>query len=60
MALERDYTAERLARIDGLLKDTKRIVATRPKSDRLLTSQLITQLDAMLCELIPPPAKPRP
>jgi hypothetical protein len=54
MSLDLDHAADRLARIDRQLTDTKRTAATMSKSDRLLARQLISQLDAMLRELAPP------
>jgi hypothetical protein len=44
--------------IDRRLTDTKRTAATMVKSDRLLANQLISQLNAMMHELIPPTSKP--
>ena len=51
MKLERDYTAERLARIRVLLEQANRTKATMVPTDRVLARQLVTQLDEMLREL---------
>jgi hypothetical protein len=49
MSLERDYDAERLARIDALLSDAKHALAT--PLDRKDRQDLCTRLDATLKEM---------
>lgn len=49
MALERDYSAERLARIDALLSDARHALTT--PLDRKVREDLCARLDAMLKEL---------
>jgi hypothetical protein len=52
MAIERDDTAERLARIDALLAETKRTMVQMSPTNRTLIRQLADQLDEMLSELL--------
>jgi hypothetical protein len=59
MPIERDHNAERLARIDALLVEAKRIAALTPP-DRLAAQQLCVQLDEMLNELRPAPVRRSP
>jgi len=59
MSLDLDHAADRLARIDRQLTEAKRTAANMSRTDRVLARQLISQLDAMLCELIPPTPKRR-
>ena len=51
MTFEPDYTAERLARIDERLAQTKSAMAQRPPTDRSRAKDLTSQLDEMLKEL---------
>lgn len=60
MPIERNHDAERLARIDALLVEAKRIAARTPATDRLATRQLCAQLDTMLNELRGPSAPRSP
>ena len=57
--LERDYGAERLARIRVLFDEANRTKAKMAPTDRPLRRQLVVQLDQMLKELgqrdSPPP-----
>jgi hypothetical protein len=58
MSLDLVHDDDRLARIGRQLTVAKQTAATMSKSDRLLARQLISQLDAMLRELLPPTPKP--
>ena len=49
MTLERDYTAERLARIELLMSDAKHALTLAPDKNR--HKELCTRLDATLKEL---------
>jgi hypothetical protein len=60
MPIERDHNAERLARIDALLGEAKRIAALTPPSDYVAAQQLCAQLDEMLNELRPTPVRRSP
>jgi len=51
MRLERDYTTERLARIDRLLAEAKRTNAGKAPTDRVLAPELVDKLDEMLKEV---------
>jgi hypothetical protein len=51
MKLERDYAAERLARVTMLFDEVNRKKATMAPANRVLARQLVTQLDEMLREL---------
>ena len=54
MSVERDHTAERLARIDLFSTTTRRTSATLVASDRGLARRIAAQLDAMLKDLAVP------
>ncbi len=58
MTIERDYAAERIARIDALLAEARRTAARIPPNGRLMTQRLCIQLDQMLNELCSPLAPP--
>jgi hypothetical protein len=60
MSIERNHDAERLARIDALLVEAKRIAALTPPTDRLAAQRLCVQLDLMLNELRPPSVRRSP
>jgi hypothetical protein len=51
MAIDRDYSSERLARIDALLADAKHAQAKMARADAGLTRDLTAKLDVMLQEL---------
>jgi hypothetical protein len=51
MIIERDYAAERLARIRVLFDEANRTKAKMVPTDRPLRRQLVVQLDQMLREL---------
>jgi len=51
MAIERDHQAEHLARIELLLAEAKRTVASIPGIDRAGRASISTHLDKLLNEL---------
>ena len=51
MATERDHQAEHLARIELLLAEAKRTVASIPATDRVARTSMSTHLDKLLKEL---------
>ena len=51
MVIERDRTAERLARIDALLTEARNTKATMARTDRVLARELSAKLGEMLKEL---------
>ena len=54
MAINRDDSAERLARIELLLAEAKRTMAQITPKDRVARQELSDQLDEMLNELLGP------
>ena len=51
MPIERDHAAERNARVEALLAETKRIAADLVPTDRAGSREVCARLDAMLAEL---------
>ena len=51
MPIERDYAAERNARVEKLLIETKRTAASLAPTDRVGARDACARLDAMLTEL---------
>ena len=63
MPIERDHAAERNARVDKMLTETKRTAASLAPTDRAGARDACARLDAMLTELgaaRPAPARKKP
>jgi hypothetical protein len=54
MSVERDHTAERLARIDLFSMASRQTIATMVASDRDLARRIAAQLDVLLKDVIVP------